>query len=58
MAAIVDSEKCTGCGVCVEACPTEAIQIRNDLAVVNEEKCIDCGTCEDECAKDAIMLPQ
>ena len=55
MAAKIDTEKCTGCGVCVDVCPTEAITI-NEVASVDEEKCVDCGTCVDECPNEAISL--
>ena len=55
MAAIVDTEKCTACGTCVDSCPVEAIKLK-DNAVVDEENCIDCGTCVDECPEGAITL--
>ena len=58
MAAVVDTEKCTGCGDCVEACPVEAIKLENELAVVDEDECTDCGTCQDECPNDAITVPE
>jgi NAD-dependent dihydropyrimidine dehydrogenase PreA subunit len=54
MAVMVDVEKCTGCGTCVEGCPVEAIKMENDKAIVDGETCIDCGTCIDECPVDAI----
>ncbi len=54
MAVIVDQEKCTGCGTCVEACPVEAIKVENDKAIVDEEACVDCGTCIEECPEKAI----
>jgi len=57
MAAIVDPEKCTGCGNCVEVCPVEAIEL-NDVAVVDEEVCVYCGTCVPECPVDAITLEE
>jgi ferredoxin len=55
MVAIVDEEKCTACGTCVEACPVEAIKLK-DKAKIDEENCIDCGTCVDECPEKAISL--
>ena len=55
MPAVVNAEKCDGCGTCVEACPNEAITL-NDVAHVDEEECLECGTCEDECPNDAISL--
>jgi Fe-S-cluster-containing hydrogenase component 2 len=56
MAAVVDKEKCTGCGSCVEACPVDAIKVENDKAVIDNDECIDCGTCVDECPEEAISL--
>ncbi|MGB2986375.1 MAG: 4Fe-4S dicluster domain-containing protein [Phycisphaerae bacterium] len=57
MAAVVDVEKCTGCGDCVECCPTESIKLENEKAVVNDD-CIDCGACVDECPNEAISVPE
>ena len=55
MAAIVDQDKCTGCGICVDECPVEAINIENDKAVISED-CTDCGTCVDECPNEALSV--
>lgn len=56
MTAIVDAEKCTACESCVEACPLEAIEIKDDVAVVDEDTCGDCGACVDVCPVEAITL--
>ncbi|MDH7506508.1 MAG: 4Fe-4S binding protein [Candidatus Thermoplasmatota archaeon] len=55
MPAIVDKEKCTACGTCVDTCPVDAISLE-DKAVINKENCIDCGTCIDGCPEGAISL--
>ena len=58
MAAIVDAEKCAGCGSCVEVCPTEAIEMNDDgIAVIDPDMCGECGACVDECPSEAISLP-
>jgi len=56
MAAKVDEEKCTGCGICVEECPVEAVKLVNDIAKVDPELCTDCRTCVDACPVEAISL--
>ena len=56
MAAKVDMELCTGCGACVEICPTEAISLHDGKARVDGDKCVDCGVCESECPADAISV--
>lgn len=57
MAAIVDADKCTGCKSCVEVCPTECIEIKNEKAVIDADVCGECGVCVDECPEGAISLP-
>ncbi len=56
MAAKVDSSACAGCGVCVSACPVEAIEVVDGVAKVDEGKCIECGACVGECPCSAITL--
>ena len=56
MAAKVDSSTCAGCGVCVAACPVEAIEIVDGQAKIAEDKCIECGACVGECPSEAISL--
>jgi NAD-dependent dihydropyrimidine dehydrogenase PreA subunit len=50
----IDSNKCNGCGSCVEVCPQGAITIDNDVAVVNPGLCVQCGVCLEICPVGAI----
>lgn len=48
--------ECTGCGICVKKCPTNAISIQKDedghlKAVVEKDKCVECGQCITVCQK-------
>ncbi|MCD6569701.1 MAG: 4Fe-4S binding protein [Deltaproteobacteria bacterium] len=51
------TEKCTGCGVCVRHCPTEAISgEKKKQHTIDKDKCIECGVCGRICpAKDAVL---
>lgn len=52
---ILDEETCIGCGICVDACPQEVLEIDDGLmSVANEEACIGCGDCLEECPMGAI----
>ena len=55
--AVVDSEKCAGCGICVDVCPAGAIEV-NQQAVVNDEACTGCAACVSECPNEAIIIAQ
>jgi len=62
---ILDKKKCTGCGVCMEICPREAIQVtrtkkvdeekaKQPTVTISEEKCHYCGMCEAVCPFGAL----
>ena len=50
----IDKDKCTGCKVCVEKCPVEAISMEDKKAKINMEECIHCGTCHSVCPQEAV----
>jgi ferredoxin len=56
----VITEKCSGCGTCVEDCVFKAIEMvpfkDGEVADVNPEKCMGCGLCAMSCAEGAIKL--
>lgn len=50
----VDAERCTGCGACIDQCPTGAIALADGKARVDEDLCEGCEACVDACPQDAI----
>ena len=54
MSVFVDSEKCTGCGICIPICPVQVISIKKNKAVIDDNRCIECLQCIDECPANAI----
>jgi ferredoxin len=56
MTAVVDKDKCTGCGTCVDECPAAAIVLNDEKAKVDADLCVDCESCVDVCPSEAITL--
>ncbi len=55
----IDRETCTGCGTCVDWCPTEAIRLDDTgKAVRDAGACFGCGVCARFCPEDAIALEE
>lgn len=63
----LDKKKCTGCGICMEACPREAIAVTTTPKIegedakppklaISEEKCTYCGICNALCPYGALSL--
>ena len=50
------TDKCTGCSLCVKACPFGAITMVSKKAVIDLDSCTLCGACVDSCKFDAIEL--
>ena len=55
---VIEEEKCDGCGICVEMCPTGVMALVDGKAlIVNPELCAFDGSCEDACPNGAIGRP-
>jgi NADH:ubiquinone oxidoreductase subunit F (NADH-binding)/NAD-dependent dihydropyrimidine dehydrogenase PreA subunit/(2Fe-2S) ferredoxin len=51
----IDSDRCNGCGLCVEACPSAAIQgKKKEPYRLDTTKCTKCHSCVKKCARNAI----
>ncbi|HJJ55363.1 MAG TPA: 4Fe-4S binding protein [Methanocorpusculum sp.] len=65
---VLNTTKCTGCGICSEVCPKEAIilglvgavrrgAVKNDAAIsIDPSKCSYCGVCTILCPFDALEV--
>jgi ferredoxin len=49
----IDADKCTQCGLCLEACEQDAID--GDFNVMNI-RCIGCGKCDEACQFEAVTF--
>jgi ferredoxin len=61
----IEGENCSGCGMCVEACPVEAMGLvsagdpqkpKRRKARVNDDLCLGCGVCIRQCRTGAASL--
>lgn len=52
----VDEDLCSGCAICEDRCPVEAIEIVDEAPVVDLARCIGCGLCVTGCDTDAMEL--
>ena len=53
----IDMTLCNGCGICIDQCPTHAVElVEQRPSVVRPEDCAYCGLCEEICSRGAIAL--
>lgn len=48
-------ERCTGCGACVEVCPTGALYLVEGKATIDRALCRECKACLAACPDGAIL---
>ncbi len=53
---IIDQQKCTGCGLCLDVCPDRTISMEEGKAAVTGEKCLQCGHCAAICPTGAVEV--
>jgi NAD-dependent dihydropyrimidine dehydrogenase PreA subunit len=54
---IVDETRCTGCGICVEVCPTACLAMGPHLPwLARPADCVSCGVCAEVCPANALRL--
>ena len=47
---------CIGCGVCVDVCPRQAIQLKDTSIEIDRSKCDLCGECVKICSPEALSI--
>ena len=53
----IDTDACTGCHVCFDACPVAAISgERKQVHTISQRLCIQCDTCRQVCKFDAVPV--
>lgn len=53
----VDPRVCTGCGVCIPICPSDALSMEGGVAARTGDCRLGCGHCAAACPVDAITVP-
>jgi formate hydrogenlyase subunit 6/NADH:ubiquinone oxidoreductase subunit I len=64
---VIEEEKCSGCGKCLDVCPVEAmslvsandpIKTKRKKARLNEDICLGCGLCVKICSTGGLKLTE
>ena len=53
---VIDSERCSGCSICLTDCQRHVLEIQNGKAVVTNSHCLKCGHCLAICPENAVKL--
>jgi len=51
-------EQCQECGLCVKACPAQALTLSEQGLTLNQELCIECYCCLEHCPHEGLWVPR
>lgn len=56
----IDTDKCEGCGDCVEACPASILSLQDGKAEVTGDtnECLGCESCVSVCTSGCVSLQE
>ncbi len=53
----LDSDKCNGCGMCLQVCPHAVFVLESKKAkIVAKDLCMECGACALNCPEAALLV--
>ena len=53
----IDTQRCSGCGICVLVCPHAVLRMNASSArVAAADRCIECGACMLNCKAQAVTV--
>ncbi len=53
----IAADCCTGCGICIDTCPVDALELKDDIAVLAKpDVCDGCGSCAESCPLECITM--
>ena len=53
----VDTDACTGCGMCLDVCPHGVLEIaERRVWIRNRDACMECGACSRNCPVGAVSV--
>jgi nitrogen fixation NifU-like protein len=55
----IDKDCCTGCGICIDSCPTNSLELVDDISsLVRPDTCTGCAACADACPLECIKMEE
>lgn len=51
---VINADECVACGVCVDTCPCDVLELEGVATVKDEDSCVACGSCQEACPAGAI----